>query len=262
MEQKEVQFLVILFSVVFFTLLIMIISLVSYFQKKKVEYLLKQAKAKAEYDESLLKSRIENTEQHMKNMSWELHDNIGQLLSVASMQVKMMQHKSESTQEEMAEVSDIISTSLNQVRSLSKSLNPKMISNMGLRDSIKNELNRIRRLGLVDIDLEFPEQIEFSRDREILIFRIIQEGISNVLKHSEASILTVMARIRDDKVIFTVKDDGHGFEHTQNQNSHGMSNMSSRAKLLNGRLSINSAIGMGTEITLSIPQYIDSHEEV
>lgn len=234
----------------------MIISLVSYFQKKKVEYLLKQAKAKAEYDESLLKTRIENTEQHMKNMSWELHDNIGQLLSVASMQIKMMLHKTHDTKQEISEISEVISSSLSQVRSLSKSLNPEMIRNMGLKESIKNELDRIARLGLVDINFDFPDEIEFSRDKEILIFRIIQECISNVLKHSEATKLAVVAEMISERVKVTVKDNGQGFDQVNSDLGNGMTNIRSRSKLLNAIISINSDIDVGTEVTLSIPHNI------
>ena len=258
----EVQYLIILFSVSFLVIIILLASLISFMQKRKVQFILDREREKANFEEQLLKTEVEITDQNLKNISWELHDNVGQLLSVASMEAKMLMNKETLQGEQLKELVHVLGQSISQIRGLSKTLNSDMIQKLGLKEALENEFDRLERIGLVKTSLQFNDDVIIDKKKEIIIFRMLQEFISNVLKHAQASELTISVSGDNEKVYIHAKDDGIGFDKDSVKANNGLLNLESRAKLINADLSLDSKIGEGTAMKLVFDHKASDHEEI
>ena len=256
LSQDEIVMLIAASSIVLLILLVTVIMLFTYFQKKKLKFILDKQEAERKYLEELAESQLETQEQTLKNIGWELHDNVGQLLSVANMQLNVISTEvPEDTKKRFEETRDVINTSLKEVRALSKSLNSDVIQNIGLEKSIKNEIERFNKLKFLDAKLkvEGTHDYEINPKDEIIIFRILQEFMSNSIKHSKAKNLNVSLNYGIDKLNIEIADDGVGFNVDNAKKGSGLINMENRAKLINADFSIKSSENQGVSLTLSYP---------
>jgi len=258
MDQKEIQALVLVVTIIILILGITLIVFFSYFQKKKTAYLLKQREIQQRFDEEINKSKLEIQEQALQNISWEIHDNVGQLLSVAKMQLNMIQYSlPEKQQLQISETGEIIGKSLQELRGLAKSLNPETIKNKGLIDSLKLEVERFNRLNFIDASLNVSDEIfNLSNEKEIILFRILQEFSNNTLKYSKAKKLLIELNYNKKTLDICASDNGIGFDikDTSKQNGIGLSNMKSRADLIGAKLNMESIENEGTKLYISCPK--------
>ena len=236
-----------------FLLTIMVISFFITFQKRKNKILQDKFKQEQEFNEEILRTKSEIQEQTLKHIGWELHDNVGQLLAYATMQLNMLATKTpEDLKGKISETSNIVKESLKEVRSLSKSLNNEVVLNMGFEDSILNELNRLKRMKFTTTELIITgsqKPIE-NKKHEIVLFRILQEFFSNSVKYSEADSLNVILDYLEDQLLITVTDNGKGFDATSVEKGSGLINMKSRAELINATFDLESQPNEG--VTLKI----------
>jgi len=256
MTQDEIVMLIATSSIVLLILLVTVIMLFTYFQKRKLKFILDKQEAERRYLEELAESQLETQEQTLKNIGWELHDNVGQLLSVANMQLNVISTEvPEDTKKKFEETRDVINKSLKEVRALSKSLNRDVIHNIGLEQSVRNELERFNKLKFVDAKLQVfgNEDYKINAKDEIIIFRILQEFMSNSIKHSKAKNLDVTLTYLPEKLSIEIMDDGVGFNLNQVKKGSGLINMESRAELINADFSLKSSENQGVSLTLSYP---------
>jgi len=258
MDQKEIQVLILITTVIVLILAVTLIFFFFYFQQKKTAYLIKQRETQQRFDEEINKSKLEIQEQALQNISWEIHDNVGQLLSVAKMQLNMIQYSlPEEHQPKISETGEILGKSLEELRGLAKSLNPDTIKNKGIIDSLKLEVNRYNRLNFVKTSLEISENLfNLSNEKEIILFRILQEFSNNTLKYAKAKNLQFKLNYGTDFLEIFVEDDGIGFdmEDKSLQNGIGLLNMQSRAKLIGAEINISSTSNNGTKLYINCPK--------
>jgi signal transduction histidine kinase len=211
------------------------------------------------FEKELAQSQIEIKEHTLKNIAWELHDNVGQLLSVANIQLSMLRSKvSEEHYEDLDETKEVVLTTLQEVRSLSKILNQDVILKNGLVGSIDVEMKRFDRLKFVNPTCKIEgNEIRLSNEQEILIFRILQEFFSNVIKHAKAKNLFVHLDYQEHFLHISVRDDGVGFITNQSHKNSGLTTMESRANLLQADFELSSSPGNGTELRLKCPYSYD-----
>ena len=244
-------------------LVVVIIVIFSIFQNRKMKFLLEKRADEIRFEEEIIKSQMETQEQTLQNISWELHDNVGQLLSVAKMQLNMLQPEVANGQKSILdETGDIISKSLQEIRTLSKLLNPETVKNMGLQEAIELELHRFNRLNFLEADLEIKgDSISIDQKDEIILFRILQEFLSNSVKHAKAKSLKVLLDYQPEVLIITAKDSGVGFDEKKILKGSGLINMQSRAKLISADFDLKSKKNHGVTLTLTYPLKPE-HEEV
>ena len=258
MEQTEIQILVFVTTIIVLILAITLIVFFFYFQQKKTAYFIKQRETQKRFQEEINKSRLEIQEQALQNISWEIHDNVGQLLSTAKMQLNMVQFSlPEEHQASVQETSDIVGKSLQELRGLAKSLNPETIKNKGLITSIKQEIDRFNRLNFIKASVEVSDDYyDLSNEKEIILFRILQEFCNNTLKYSKAKELAISLNFMEDKVLITAEDNGIGFDvnDTSKQKGIGLVNMRSRCELINAKIELKSSKDMGTKLYISCPK--------
>ena len=258
MEQSEIQILVFVTTIIVLILAISLVVFFSYFQKKKTNYLIQQRETQKRFEEEINKSKMEIQEQALQNISWEIHDNVGQLLSVAKMQLNMIQYSlPEENQESIQETSDIVGKSLNELRGLAKSLNPETIKNKGLIESIIQEIERYNRLNFIKASIEVSEDdYNLTNEKEIILFRILQEFCNNTLKYSKAKNLVIKFDFQNDVLNITAKDDGIGFD-ISDASKHtgiGLLNMKSRGQLIGAKIELESSNNEGTKLYISCPK--------
>ncbi|WP_236027312.1 sensor histidine kinase [Gelidibacter pelagius] len=227
------------------------------FQKRKNKLLMDRIKQQKQFEETVAKTSEEIQEQTLKYLGQELHDNIGQLLSLASMQMGMLGGKiTEDIKEPFTETQIIIKESLGEVRALSKSLNTDVIQNRGFEKSINAEIVRLNRMKLITANfLVIGDVIPFYNKKDgIILFRILQEFISNTVKHSTAKVLKISLDYSQDNLL-TIKatDDGKGFDLDAVKDSSGLLNMKNRAELTESTFSLTSQPNQGTQLEIHYP---------
>jgi len=255
MLQKEQLLLIVYFTVILLFFVVFGIMFFVAFQRRKNKLLLERFKAQQRFDEELQNSKLEIQEQTLKNVSWELHDNIGQLLSTAVMQINILSTNLEpKIKESVQDIRGLVGDSLQEIRNLSKTLNHEVIQNIGLEKSIQVELDRFKKLNFLTPEfIVTGEELVINPKDEIIIYRIIQEFFSNTIKHAEASHLLVKLKYTPDDLTIVVQDDGIGYDMESVQANSGLLNMKSRAALINANLDCVSEPDKGVLLTLRYP---------
>ncbi|TBN04283.1 histidine kinase [Hyunsoonleella flava] len=226
------------------------------FQKRKNKLLLDKIRQQRAFEEEMVKAQTETQEQTLKNIGWELHDNVGQLLSFASMQLSILKMQvSDDVRDKFKDTTEALSNGLKEVRALSKTLNNDVILNIGFEKSITNELDRLKRMKFTSAELNIVgEKTDFrDKNHEIIVFRILQEFLSNSVKYSEAKNLNIVLDYQPESIIITAKDDGKGFDIAEVEKGSGLINMKSRAELIGATLVLKSKPNEGVELTLNYP---------
>ena len=247
------RFLLIYMIVVLVVITTLVITFFIVFQKRKNKLLLDKIKQKQVYEEEISKTQTEIQEQTLKNIGWELHDNVGQLLAVASMQLNLLSTLvSGEIKEKVNDATDVIRNSLKEIRSLSKTLNNEVILNNGFEKSIINELDRLKRMKFASAELHAKgDKVELkNKKHEIIIFRILQEFFSNSVKYSEAKNLKIILHYSPEKLKIEASDDGKGFDINKIEKGSGLITMKSRAALIKAELDIESKPKQGVTLKL------------
>ncbi len=252
---KETVSLIVYATVVFILFVVFIIVFFISFQKRKNKLLLDRLIAEQKFKEEIASSRVEIQEQTLRNIAWELHDNVGQLLSVINIQLNILLSKApESCEKQLTETKDLVTKTVQEVRSLSKTLNTDVIKQNGLVESLNVEIERFNRLKFLEASFQiFGKEKKITDKDEIILFRIIQEFLSNVIKHAKADTLEVSLNYKEKVLEVNASDNGVGFDVAEKYHSSGMQTMKERAKLLGATYQLDSEKGKGTKLFIKYP---------
>ena len=226
------------------------------FLRRKNKLLQERMEQQRAFEAEIAQAQTETQEQTLKNVGWELHDNIGQLLSFANMQLSILKmHVADDIKEKFKDTSDALKDSLAEVRALSKTLNNEVVLNNGFEKSITSELNRLKKLKFESAELRIiGEKVDFAeKNHEIILFRILQEFLSNSVKYSEAKNIEVLLDYQPNLLLITAKDDGKGFDVNDIEKGSGLINMKSRASLIRADLDLISKPMEGVKLNISYP---------
>jgi signal transduction histidine kinase len=206
----------------------------------------------------LFSTKLEMQQQTMSYIGKEIHDNIGQKLTLASLYTQQLEHENETAEEKdrIDNISFLINQSLADMRELSKSLTDNSIEHNMLCKLIEDECERVRKLNLFTIKfICHNKNVNLDYQSKAVLIRITQEFFQNSIKHSACKNVTLQLDLSDKNITMMLIDDGSGFDITTNY-SHGigLKNMKERTEMLAGEFSIESKINVGTKITVTIPQ--------
>jgi len=238
-----------------FALFIITYSLVQ--KQKQNAYQLEKSAMIYNHQNKLLIARVEEQENTMDQISKEIHDNLGQLLGLLKMNIiGIGKRATGDDQLRLIETTKKLADHLlRDVQSISHSMNSDFIKKRGLINVLEDELEYLSVSCEIKCSIEKTgEQKTFKPDKELLIYRIAQEAIHNVNKHSYANELSIALEYEDNTFVMKIADNGKGFEKQKiyDLNGIGFLNMFHRAKLLNGSLDIESAPGEGCTIALRL----------
>ncbi len=201
-------------------------------------------------------------EEERRAVARELHDELGQVLTAVRLNLQTLRRRSRDP--ELGPVFEdglaLLETAIAEVRALSTRLRPTILDDLGLEAALRSHLERSRvRAELeLDADIRLPQR-RLDPAVETACFRIVQEAMTNVVRHAGARRLAVALRIVDGALVLSVRDDGNGFDlaaaarRAARGESAGLSGMEERAQLAGGRLEMNSAPGRGTEVRVLFP---------
>ena len=198
--------------------------------------------------------------QSFESISRELHDNVGTLISIAMVHIRSLDGVRESERQKITEADSLLNEAMDTLRDISRSLNPENINRLGWQKSFIFELDRIRKTNLFTIRYtEEGEPFIIGLNKQIIIFRILQETLNNIVKHSNGNYIDIHIRFSNPEVIITLKDDGRGFDKELadlSAQGSGIKNMLARAAMLPAVLDIEGGIGTGTLVKLSYKEPI------
>lgn len=234
-----------------------IIFTLIYFRKKK-NYKLEKDQLQAKLTEQLLKSQLEIREQTLKQVSMELHDNLGQIASLIKINLLTLDLDDKSkTAHQISTTMDLVRKLIADLKTVSMSIKKDTFVHTSLPQEIQKDVQRVQDSGIFDISFFTEEHLPtLDNERSIIVFRIFQECLTNAIKHSQATELRVNLRASNQTIMLELWDNGIGFDSTEaaeSQNGSGIANMMTRASLINARFTVQSSIGMGTKISLEIP---------
>jgi signal transduction histidine kinase len=232
-------------------------------QRQYQRYVTDKEQLKNLYQRELLQSQLETQNQTLQQISQELHDHIGQLLTVAAMRLNSLEEKvaDPDAQYSVQKTRDLVSTIITDVRALAKTLDHDTVRQFGLHDSLALELDRIDHAGRQKTSLQVTGQpYSLGSDIDVILFRMAQESLTNALKHAQARNLAVFLDYQASGFSIAIVDDGLGFVVDEvasrgiDQAGSGLRNLHRRANLLGGKCSILSKLGEGTRVEIRLPR--------
>lgn len=222
--------------------------------------LLEQRKTKEieeEYQQKMMRAQLDSQESERKRIGADLHDSLGSMLWGAKVNAAVIQRASvmeSQALESHAELVELLDQSISTVRRIAWELTPEAFHHTGLSQSLSklcNQLNGKHKLAVV-----FREEGSrlWSDDRAMHTYRIIQELVSNTLKHAQASLLNVSLQWQPDHLQVEVMDNGIGFDPADKRDGVGWWNIDHRVKQLNAQIAIGvSPMGKGVCVSMKIP---------
>jgi len=238
-----------------------ILAILFVYRKKQINYTKKLESIKSEYEKTLLNTQLEIQEQTFQNISREIHDHICLDLTLAKLNLVTLEPANDLQLLERVNSSvEILSNSIQELSDISHSMNSELLKSYGLIKVLENEIRKMERPGLLAIDYSVEGNPVFmDAQKELVIFRIIQEAFNNILKHANARNVWIRLFYNDSHIKVTLTDDGEGFvperlnENKISKPRSGLLNMKRRANLINGNCEVVSEINNGTTMNLSIP---------
>ncbi len=259
MQKTSHDIVIFLFAtaILFIFLIFLVLTLLYLYnirQKKHSENIIT---IKQEFEKTILNSQLEIQEQTFQHISREIHDNINLSLTLAKLQLNTFDwHDPEKSSIKLESSINLLTTSISDLSDISRSMNADLITEQGLLKALEEEVNRIQDAEIFQLDCKIQGSPVFMEsNKELIIFRIIQEAFNNIIKHARARQVQLRLNYQPDILEIEIRDNGRGFDrsHCSNSKQAGLKNMETRAKILKGEMKISSQPGKGTTLQFKIP---------
>jgi two-component system sensor histidine kinase UhpB len=195
------------------------------------------------------KSIIKAQESERNRWAEELHDNVCQMLTVAKLLLDQVT-ADEKHALSIATSQKMVTTALEEIRQLSAAMKPPRFADTTLEESIKELIANISRIKKLQFTVSIDQRIDsrLNDDQKIMIYRVIQEQLSNIIKYAKAKNIMISIQIKNNEIWISIKDDGIGFDPEKIKNGIGLKNIRSRLQVFSGNFRIISAPGSGCEL--------------
>lgn len=232
------------------------------YQKKKMQQRKEFEILRVEMENEILSTRVEIQENIQRDISMEIHDNVGQNLLLTNINLTILINQISQDHESfllIKESKELLKKSMEDLTFLSRSMNPDRIVEIGVFNAIVYELENLKRKNIFDVILEIEEKVtlkmELKPEIQLLLFRIYQEAIKNTLKYAEASMFELKIFQNENSLVVSFKDNGVGYDQQKQEINHGIGvrNMEKRVAIFNGSFEIVSSPGRGTLVKICIP---------
>lgn len=231
-----------------------ICSVMNLTERKRLEQ--KLIADQVSHQRQLTQATIDGQENERRTIGEELHDNIGQQLTTIKLFLDYAKTTADGETSEMLSMSlKGISDAINDVRAMSRSLVSYTLKDLGLIESINELIDSLMRTRTLNIEFEYCEFDEkgIPENQKMSLFRIVQEQLNNIIKHSGAQNVWIRLFNEADEFILEIKDDGKGFDSTHSKKGIGILNIKNRAELFNGKAEIFTEPGSGCQLIVSFP---------
>lgn len=208
------------------------------------------------YQQELLRSRVEIQEEILKHISRELHDNFGHITSLIKINLNTLKlSEPQKALEKIESSKELCRHLMADIKSLSVSLNSDRVAQAGFYRSLETEVERLSKAGQLTIRFSMNEPLPaLQEDHALILFRMTQEIFQNVLKHSQAGKMDCIVFFSENTLYLNISDDGVGFDPAKkNGSGSGMQNLISRAAMINAMVAIESRENSGTTVKIRLP---------
>jgi signal transduction histidine kinase len=210
----------------------------------------KLANERSRRQNEITKAVINAQENERAELSKELHDNINQILTSTRLLVERGLANKMDHEAVLHLNLEYLTTAINEIRKLSQSLMPPSLHEVTLHDAVNHMISNYNAINSFEINYtnNLKDEKILSEQTKLTIFRIIQELLNNIVKHAEASIVQLSIIYNEKLLTISISDNGKGFVLTSDNRGLGLKNITSRANLFGGQLSIHSDLNIGTEV--------------
>ncbi|CAM4000783.1 sensor histidine kinase [Alkalicoccus chagannorensis] len=223
---------------------------------QQVSEMIADAEQKQEFGLQIIQAQ----EEERKRLSREIHDGPAQMMANVALRSEIVErvidkHGVEKAREEIRDMKRMVKESLAEVRRIIYDLRPMTLDDLGLVPTLTKYLNNVEERHSINIDFkQMGRDIRYPPQMEAAIFRFVQEGVQNAVKHAAPKTVTVKLDVKEKLITAVIKDDGKGFDTSATkENSFGLVGMKERINMLEGKISIDSTPGKGTIILVQIP---------
>ncbi|HTK19548.1 MAG TPA: ATP-binding protein [Mucilaginibacter sp.] len=260
LQQDHALILLIIGGTIILLLLgIFIIGFLFFYQRKHNKHLTEKQILQSHFQQTLLQTQLEIREQTMQSIGADLHDNIGQLLSLTSLTLNSVKlSDAEKAKQKIDSALELTVRSIKEMRLLGKLLQGEQLISLGLGEAIRQEIAWIEKSGqfIVNYNIEDGQLPQPNPDKDLILFRMLQEILNNIIKHSKATEINIKLLNSEGGVGLKVIDNGMGFDINhllEEQKGMGLMNIQKRAELVGGEVFIQSQLREGTFIDIFIP---------
>jgi two-component system, NarL family, sensor kinase len=257
-ESVQIVTIVLIGTLLFLILVAFVIVSLFFYQRSQYKHHKEVTGLKNAYEQELLKANLEVKEQTLSTVAQELHDNIGQILSLVKLNLHTVTVHSEGPASlKLKNATELVSKAITDLRNLSKTLNTDYLMEQDLQESIRQAMDQLQKTGTIHATFEVSgSEKPLTPQKRLIAFRIFQEALNNAIKHANASRVEALLKYDEQAIVWTLKDNGKGFHFSgirKKLNGTGIKNMEHRADLIGSQFKINTSPDSGTLIQLHIP---------
>lgn len=261
---QEILAIIIIGGIIALLLVGFVITTLFLYQRRQHKQEKELSSLREQFNQELLGSQIEIQENTMKLIGEELHDNVKQQLAFVSLSIQNLAYKTtvDTDKEVLTSSKNFIDKAIDDIRHLANNLHTERIADENLIDTIKAEVKNINRLQVLKATLDCHLYYNyFNGQTTIFLYRMFQESLQNIIKHAEATEVNIKVYdINEAIFIIEIQDNGKGFNLDEARTSNpdknggiGVKSMMNRANLIGATINIDSKIGNGTTVKISIP---------
>lgn len=246
------------------TLVIGLVVFIVFHQRKVIRYQMQLQMMEQEQQKVLLNASVRMQEEERQRIAADLHDDAGPLLATARLYLnENLVNQDKATQlQSIFQVRQILDDTIQLVRNISHSLMPPTLKNFGLESAVNDAIQKIGGSGIINASSRFHDYKERLKvDTELLVFRVVQELINNILKHSHSSFIHITQHMHDDNFVLRIHHDGKGIVQTDYERLNksrlglGLKNINSRMRVAQGRIAFEKdASQTYYKVTIEIPK--------
>jgi signal transduction histidine kinase len=255
MEQKEIILFIVVVSIAIAIFIAAIILFVIFYRNKVIRQKQEYQKMKLSHQKELLATQIEMQQQTMQHIGREIHDDIGQQLTLASLYAQQLAYENEAPQinEKIQNIGQIINNSLTALRQLSKTLTDDSIAQNGIVSLLQIECDKVTNFKTCQFRVDPSlKSLQLSYEVKSILVRIAQEFIQNSIKHADCQSIQIALLKTDNLLEIILEDDGKGFNTQVTGKGIGLNNIKKRTEMIHGSYHIKSQ-NTGTKLTIQIP---------
>lgn len=256
-HQSEIIIFIAAFFAAFIAFFAGVILFIQQAKKNKTNFITEKELMKTNHTQELLSTQIEMQTQTMQYIGREIHDNVGQKLTLASLYTQQLAYENKAPQinDKIENISQIINESLTELRQLSKSLTDDSIADNDITALLQQECDKVNGTKKCRANFSTNQKnTTLSYQTKSILVRIVQEFLQNSIKHADCKNIDVSFQANDNAILLQLKDDGKGFDISiVNSNGIGLNNMKKRTELIGGKFYLESKVGAGTELNIEIP---------
>jgi signal transduction histidine kinase len=253
MQKENIELISFVAFTTLFVLLLVLAAIMLFriYLKRKNSLLKEKERMSIEFEQTLLRSRLEIQDQTFSYIGKEIHDNIGQVLSLVRINLNTLNPSLD--EQKISLMDELMEKAITDLRNLSHSLDTDLIRNIGWQKATEKLFLNLQKANTHKVTIETEDDLSNpGNEKSIILYRMIQEVFNNIVKHAEASEIRFKVIKEYNKILIMIQDNGKGFDKKIITRGAGLQNLENRARMIDAIFTISSKPEKGTDVSISI----------